>query len=94
MTQHDSRARQDVARPVWSVATHKGELTARRLVITFVASFQLGHAPGRVSAVAGALRILREVLIAAIAYSSHMTENRRDLSTIDGIVEQRKVVAP
>jgi hypothetical protein len=25
-----------IARPVWPVATHKGELTARRLVITFV----------------------------------------------------------
>src|SRR3984957_7646211 len=26
----------DVAHPVWPVATHKGKLTARRLVITFV----------------------------------------------------------
>jgi hypothetical protein len=26
----------DVARPVWSVTTHQGELTARRLAITFV----------------------------------------------------------
>jgi hypothetical protein len=29
-------ARQHVARPVWPMATHKGQLTARRLVITFV----------------------------------------------------------
>jgi Domain of unknown function (DUF1508) len=28
--------RSDVARPVWSVTTHQGKLTARRLVITFV----------------------------------------------------------
>jgi hypothetical protein len=26
----------DVARPVWPVATHTGQLTARRLVVTFV----------------------------------------------------------
>jgi len=29
-------SRQHVARPVWPVTTHQGELTARRLVITFV----------------------------------------------------------
>src|ERR1700730_8855787 len=36
MTQHDSRARQHVARRVWPVAAHQGELTAKCLVITFV----------------------------------------------------------
>jgi hypothetical protein len=30
------KGRSDVARPAWPVATHKGKLTARRLVITFV----------------------------------------------------------
>jgi hypothetical protein len=29
-------SRQHVARPAWPAATHKGKLTARRLVITFV----------------------------------------------------------
>jgi hypothetical protein len=32
----DSSHDEHVARPVWPVATHKGKLTARRLVITFV----------------------------------------------------------
>ena len=31
-----ANSRQHVARPVWPVATHRGVLTARRLVITFV----------------------------------------------------------
>jgi hypothetical protein len=31
----------DVARPVWPVATHRGVLTARRLVITFVPVLEL-----------------------------------------------------
>jgi hypothetical protein len=42
MRQHDSRGTSDVARPVWPVATHKGELTARHLVITFVPTTRVG----------------------------------------------------
>jgi hypothetical protein len=35
---HRAISRQHVARPVWPMATHQGKLTARRLVITFVAT--------------------------------------------------------
>jgi hypothetical protein len=49
-------ARQHVARHVWPVATHQGELTARRLVITFVPTASRKLAVGFTSATAAHVR--------------------------------------
>jgi hypothetical protein len=46
-----------------------------------------------VTAAVGGFRILREVLIAAIAYSPFMSANRRQLAAIDGTVDMPKTVA-
>ena len=40
------KGRSDVPCPVWPVATHQGELTARRLVITFVPTHPAHPATG------------------------------------------------
>jgi hypothetical protein len=48
-----------IAHPVWPVATHQGELTARRLVITFVPTTVISCPPTRdIEVIDGELRLL------------------------------------